>query len=168
MPQVVLGAVLVTALLSYVNWGLSIALSPLVAVHYCKQAEQKGIPVDFNWMMAILAGVGSIWQLGLSASAPLQMTAANHVLADRTPPMPLTTTIWSPAAVAMVIAFLVVTTVVGIFFMPTKVKPISAFPESNKLAEAAITGELNTRVGVIKTHSFSQKLERTSLTLIPL
>src|SRR5262249_32730385 len=39
--QVVIGAVLLTALLSYVNWGLSIALSPLVAIHYCKQAEQK-------------------------------------------------------------------------------------------------------------------------------
>jgi short-chain fatty acids transporter len=166
--QVVLGAVLVTALLSYVNWGLSIALSPLVAVHYCKQAEQKGIPVDFNWMMAILAGVGSIWQLGLSASAPLQMTAVNHFLADRTPPMPLTTTIWSPAAIAMVISFLVITTIVGIFCMPTRVKPISAFPESNKLAEAAITGELNTRVDVIKNHTLAQKLERTSLTLVPL
>src|SRR5262245_45966715 len=35
--QVVMGAVVVTALISYVNWGLSIALSPLVAIHYCKQ-----------------------------------------------------------------------------------------------------------------------------------
>src|SRR5262245_31804960 len=167
-PQVIIGAVLVTALLSYVNWGLSIALSPLVAIHYCKQAEQKGIPVDFNWMMAVLAGVGSIWQFGLSASAPLQMTAVNHFLADRTPPMPLATTIWSPAAIAMVVSFLVLTTVVGILFMPTKVKPISAFPESNTLAEAAITGELNTRVEFIKNHTLAQKFERTSLTLVPL
>jgi len=167
-PQVILGAVLVTALLSYVNWGLSIALSPLVAIHYCKQAEQKGIPVDFNWMMAVLAGVGSIWQFGLSASAPLQMTAANHFLIDRTPPMPLATTIWSPAAIIMVVSFLLMTTVVGILFMPAKVKPISAFPESNKLAEAAITGEWNTRVEIIENHTFAQKMERTSLTLVPL
>src|SRR5262245_65360664 len=160
--QVIIGAVLVTALISYVNWGLSIALSPLVAIHYCKQAEQKGIPVDFNWMMAVLAGVGSIWQFGLYASAPLQMTAANHFLADRTPPMPLATTIWSPAAVTMVISFLVIAAVVGILFMPRKVKPISAFPESNKLAEAAITGELATHVDIRKNHTVSQKLERTS------
>jgi short-chain fatty acids transporter len=166
--QVVVGAVVVTALISYVNWGLSIALSPLVAIHYCKQADQKGIPVDFNWMLAVLAGVGSIWQFGLSASAPLQMTATNHFLVDRTPPMPLATTIWSPAAIAMVILFLVTTTVVGILFMPTKVKPISAFPESNNLAEAAITGELNTRVDVIENHTLAQKMERTSFTLVPL
>src|SRR4029077_14228407 len=123
---------------------------------------------DFNWMMAVLAGVGSIWQFGLSASAPLQMTAVNHFLADRTPPMPLATTIWSPAAITMVISFLVITTVVGILFMPKKVKPISAFPESNKLAEAAITGELNTHVDLVKNHTLAQKMERTSLTLIPL
>src|SRR5262245_11139250 len=160
--QVIIGAVLVTALISYVNWGLSIALSPLIAIHYCNQAEQKGIPVDFNWMMALLAGVGSVWQVGLSASAPLQMTAVNHFLADRPPPMPLATTIWSPAAIAMVISFLVITTVVGILFMPKKVKPISAFPESNQLAEAAITGELATHVDIRKNHTVSQKLERTS------
>jgi len=167
-PQVVIGAVLVTALLSYVNWGLSIALSPLIAIHYCKQAEQKGIPVDFNWMMAVLAGVGSIWQLGLSATAPLQMTAANHFLVDRTPPMALATTIWSPAAITMVISFLVITTLVGILFMPKTVKPISAFPESNKLAEATITGELATHLEVATNRTFAQKMERTSLTLVPL
>ena len=168
MPQVVIGAVLVTALISYVNWGLSIALSPLVAIHYCKQAEQKGIPVDFNWIMAVLAGVGSVWQFGLSASAPLQMTATNHFLIDRTPPMPLATTIWSPAAITMVVSFLVVTTLVGILFMPAKVKPISAFPESDKLAEAAIVGEPTSRVEVMNNHTFAQKMERASLTLVPL
>src|SRR6478672_3953243 len=56
-PQVIIGAVLVSAVISYVNWGLSIALGPLVAIHYCEQAEKKGIPVDFNWIMAVLAGV---------------------------------------------------------------------------------------------------------------
>jgi len=167
-PQVVIGAVLVTAVIAYANWGLSIALGPLVAIHFCKQAERKGIPVDFNWIMAILAGAGSVWQFGLSASAPLQMTAENNFLADRTPPMPLSTTIWSPAAITMVISFLAVTMVVGILFGPKKRKPISAYAESNKLAEAAITGELATHVDVVAKGTFAQKIERTRMTLIPM
>lgn len=167
-PQVVIGAIVVTALIAYANWGLSIALGPLVAIHFCKQAEKKGIPVDFNWMMAVLAGAGSVWQFGMSASAPLQMTADNHFLIESTPPMPLSTTIWSPAAVTMVISFLLVVMVVGILFGPKKRKPISEFPESNKLAEAAITGELATHVDVTRKSTFAQSLERTSLTLLPM
>jgi len=166
--QVVIGAVLVTACIAYANWGLSIALGPLVAIHFCKQAEKKNIPIDFNWMMAILAGAGSIWQFGLSASAPLQMTADNHFLADRTPAMPLSTTIWSPAAITMVISFLIVTVIVGILFMPKRVKPISAYPESNKLAEAALTAEIAGHVKSKPEHTLAQKMERTPITLIPL
>ncbi len=166
--QVVIGSVIVTALIAYANWGLSIALGPLVAIHFCKQAEKKGIPVDFNWIMAVLAGAGSVWQFGLSASAPLQMTAENNFLADRTPPMPLSTTIWSPAAVTMVISFLIVITIVGILFMPKRVKPISAYPESDKLAEAALTAEIAGHVKSKPEHTLAQKLERTPVTLIPL
>lgn len=166
--QVVIGAVLVTAIIAYANWGLSIALGPLVAIHFCKQAERKGIPVDFNWMMAVLAGAGSVWQFGLSASAPLQMTATDNFLKDKTPPMPLTTTIWSPAAITLVVSFLIVTIIVGILMTPRRRIPISAYPESNKLAEAAITGELATHVDIAGPTTFAQKLERTSLTLWPM
>lgn len=166
--QVVIGAVIVTALIAYANWGLSIALGPLVAVHFCKQAEKKNIPVDFNWIMAVLAGAGSVWQFGLSASAPLQMTAENHFLVDRTPPMPLSTTIWSPASVTMVLSFLFVVIIVGILFMPKRVKPISAYPESNKLAEAALTAEIAGHVHVKEERTLAQKLERTPITLVPL
>lgn len=166
--QVVIGAVAMSALIAYANWGLAIALGPMVAIHFCRQAENKGIPIDFNWMMAVLAGAGSVWQFGLSASAPLQMTADNHFLIDRTPAMPLATTIWSPAAITMVVSFLIVTTIVGIVFMPKRPKPISAYPESNKLAEAAITAEIAGHIKAKPEHTLAQKLERTPLTLIPL
>jgi short-chain fatty acids transporter len=165
--QVVIGAVLCSAAISYANWGLAIALGPMVAVHFSRQSEEKGIPVDFIWMMAILAGAGSVWQFGLSATAPLQMTAQDNFLSEYTDAMPLSSTIWSPAALTMVISFLVITTIVGIVFMPKRIRPISEFPESNKLAEAAITAELPPDVAV-EHYTFAQKLERTSLTLIPM
>ncbi|MEK7794596.1 MAG: TIGR00366 family protein [Candidatus Hydrogenedentota bacterium] len=167
-PQVIVGAVLLSSVISYSNWGLSIALLPLIAVHFCKQAEQKGIAVDFIWVMAVLAGAGSVWQFGLSATAPLQMTAENNFLAETTDLMPLSTTIWSPAAITMVVSFLAVTIVTGILFMPKKVKPISHFAGANELAEAAITAELAGHVDTKQNYTFAQKVERTSLTLIPM
>ncbi len=166
--QVVIGAVLLSAVIAYANWGLALALGPMVAVHFCRQAEQRGIPVDFVWMMAVLAGSGSVWQFGLSATAPLQMTSETHFLAETTAAMPLSTTIWSPAALTMVVSFLIVTTIVGIVMMPKKVRPISEFPASNRLAEIAITAELPPDVEVKHEYSFAQKVERASLTLVPL
>ncbi|MBI2421338.1 MAG: short-chain fatty acid transporter [Candidatus Hydrogenedentes bacterium] len=166
--QVVIGVVLCTAVLAYSNWALSIALGPMVAIHFCKQAERKGIPVDFNWIMAVIAGAGSIWQFGMSSTAPLQMTAPDNFLAKTTGAMPLSTTIWSPAALTMVISFIIVTAVVGVLFMPKKVKPISHFQEADKLAEAAITADYVPPATIDHDISFAQKMERTSITLIPM
>ncbi len=167
-PQVIAGAVLLCAVIAYSNWALSIALGPLIAIHFCKQAERKGIPIDFNWMMAVLAGAGSVWQFGLSATAPLQMTSETHFLADRTPVMPLSTTIWSPAAITMVLSFIVVNILVGIWFMPKKVKQLSSFTESDKLAEAALSAEFAGKQTIRANYTFAQKVERTSFTLIPM
>jgi short-chain fatty acids transporter len=166
--QVVVGAVLVTAALAYSNWALSMALGPMVAVHFCKQAERKGLRVDFRWMMATLAGAGAVWQFGLSATAPLQMTSTTHFLTEKTGSMPLSSTIWSPAALTMVVSFVIVVCAVGIWFMPKKVKPISAFPDSDKLAEAAITAEFAPRLAGKHDYTLAQKMERTSITLVPM
>ena len=68
--QVVVLAVLCGGFVAYLNWGLSIALSPVISTHFAKEAERKGIAVDFLFLLATLAGVGSIWQFGLSGSAP--------------------------------------------------------------------------------------------------
>ena len=46
--QVVSLAVGLGAALSYCYWGLGVALSPLIAIHFCASAERKQIPVDFG------------------------------------------------------------------------------------------------------------------------
>src|SRR5262245_3531959 len=56
--QVVALAVLCTALISYINWGLGLALGPMIAIHFCKEAQRRDIRVDFLFMLAILAGAG--------------------------------------------------------------------------------------------------------------
>ena len=167
--QVVLLAASLTGLLSYLNWGLSLALSPIIAIHFCKQAENKGIKIDFLWMMSILAGAGSIWQFGLSASGPLLMAEKGHFLvAEGIPPWPLTTTIFTPAAFTMIGLFAVATILTGILFMPKKVRPISTFSEANRLAEAAISAEIKATKMQEDNYSFAKRIETGWITLIPL
>ena len=167
--QVIVMAALLTGVLSYLNWGLSLALAPIIAIHFCKQADNKGIKVDFLWMMAILAGAGSIWQFGLSASGPLMMTDGNHFLvSEGVSPWPLQTTIFTPAAFVMVGVFATITIVTGILFMPKKVRPISAFPESNKLAEAAISVEVKAPKVPGEISTLAKRIENSWITLIPM
>jgi short-chain fatty acids transporter len=137
--QVVTMASLTLGVIAYTNWGLSLALGPMVGIHFCREAERKGIAVDFLFMLAILAGVGSIWQFGLSASAPLIMATPGQEIVQNAEPMPLSTTIWSPAAIVHVVTFLVATIIAGCWLMPKKKRPISEFPDAMAIADLGAT-----------------------------
>jgi len=136
--QVVALAVLCTAFIAYLNWGLGLALGPMIAIYFCREAERKGIRVDFLFMLAILAGAGSVWQFGFSASAPLLMATPGHFLQGTTGIMTLSSTIWSPAAIILVTVFILAVIVAGCLFMPKVIRPISEFPESYKLGDGKL------------------------------
>ena len=161
--QVVALAVLCGAFVAYLNWGLSIALSPVIAIHFAKQAERKGIPIDFLFLLATLAGAGSIWQFGFSGSAPLLMATPGHFLEKTTGIMPLSTTIWAPAAVTLVATFTIATMVVGCVFMPRRVRPISYFAG----AEGAVD-EGDSPAVAPAARTFAQRLEHSRLMMAPL
>ena len=161
--QVVAVAVLCGAVVAYLNWGLSIALSPVIATHFAKEAERKGIAIDFLFLLATLAGVGSIWQFGLSGSAPLLVATPGHFLEKTTGVMPLSTTIWSPAAIVLVLAFIAAVMFVGCLFMPARVRPISAFvpPDTSN-------GPVAVSPGYVRGSGAAQWLEHTPLVMLPL
>ena len=162
--QVVALAVLCGAFVAYLNWGLSIALSPVIAIYFAKESERKGIPIDFLFLLATLAGAGSIWQFGFSGSAPLLMATPGHFLEKTTPVMPLTTTIWSPAAIVLVLTFTTATALVGVLFMPKKVRPLSHFPDAARTLEGATVVEAR-----LPAHlTFAQRLEHSRLMMAPL
>ena len=160
--QVVMLAVLCGSVVAYLNWGLSIALSPVIAIHFAREAERKGIPIDFIFLMATLAGAGSVWQFGFSASAPLLMATPGHFLEKTTGVMPLTTTIWSPAALVLVTVFMASVVAVGTLMMPKQVRPLSLFvsdpPASAEPTAAVASTEL----------TFAKRLERSRLVMLPL
>lgn len=166
--QVVVLAVLCGAFVAYLNWGLSIALSPLIAIHFSKEAERKGIPVDFLFLLAVLAGAGSIWQFGLSGSAPLLMATPGHFLEKTTGIMPLSSTIWSPAAIVLVVTFTIATMVAGCVLMPRRVRPISEFSESDSVGDSAATAHDPSAAPAPIGAGLAKRLEHSSLVMAPL
>jgi short-chain fatty acids transporter len=164
---VIVVAVLCGAIVAYLNWGLSLALSPVIATLFARDAEKKGIEIDFLFLLATLAGVGSIWQFGFSGSAPLLMATPGHFLEKTTGIMPLWTTIWSPAALLLVGAFTAACMFVGVVLMPNKARPISAFvkdDEAVRASEAPATVAVDARSDV----GLAQWLEQTPLVMAPL
>jgi short-chain fatty acids transporter len=161
--QVVIGAVVVGGIVAYLNWGLSIALSPVIAIQFSRAAERRGIGVDFLFLMATIAGIGSIWQFGFSASAPLLMATPGHFLEATTGIMPLWTTIWSPAALILTAAFTVAVMVVGVVLMPRQRRPVSAFVSDADLRAFDVTPAPEPT-----PTTFAERLEHTRWVTTPL
>jgi short-chain fatty acids transporter len=166
--QVMALAVLAGSFVAYLNWGLSIALAPVIAIHFAREAERKSIPIDFLWLMSVLAGAGAIWQFGLSGSAPLLMATPGNVLAQQTGVMPLTTTIWSPAAMILVPSFIAVVMIAGVVLMPKRIRPVSEFPEATKVvtSEEVIHEIQDPGTGLGAT--LAQRMEHSPLVIAPL
>jgi short-chain fatty acids transporter len=80
--QVVALSLLLVAVLSYFYWGLGIALGPLTAIYFCREAERKGIPIDFPFLLAANMAAQSVWQYGLSATNALMMATPGHFLEE--------------------------------------------------------------------------------------
>ena len=165
--QVMVLAVLSGGFVAYLNWGLSIALAPVIAIHFATQAERKGIKIDFLWLMSVLAGGGAIWQFGLSGSAPLLMATPGNFLEQQAGVMPLSTTIWSPAAMILVPSFMAAVVVVGVVFMPKRPRQVSEFPEAARVIDADRQVEAAPEKPR-STMTFAQRLEYNPIVIVPL
>ena len=128
-------AILLSAGLSYLYWGLGVALGPVVAMYFARESEARGLRVDFPFLLAVIGAAISVWQFGLSASAPLLMNTPGHFLESTTGLMPLRTTIFTPAAVTFVILFLLSLLAVSRLLLPRAPALISSFPDSYRLAD---------------------------------
>src|SRR5262245_29353017 len=128
-------SILLTASLSYLYWGLGLTLGPLIAIHFARQAEKKGLAIDFPFLLATVGAAQSLWQFGLSASAPLLMNTPGNFLEKTTGLMPLRTTIFAPAALAFVAIFLIGLFVTARLLLPRNPRPISGFREAWQLGE---------------------------------
>jgi short-chain fatty acids transporter len=165
--QVMVLAVVAGGFVAYLNWGLSIALSPVIAIHFATQAERKGIEIDFLWLMSVLAGAGAIWQFGLSGSAPLLMATPGNFLEQQAGVMPLSTTIWSPAAVILVPSFMAAVVIVGVVFMPKRPRQVSEFPQAARVIDTDRQAEAEGEKPR-SAMTFAQRLEYNPIVIVPL
>lgn len=133
--QILLLSVLLTSALSYLYWGLGLALGPLIAVHFARAAESRGIAIDFPCMLSAQFATSSIWQFGLSSTPALLVATPGHFLEGTTGVMPLATTIWSTASIALVVLFPLGVAALARMLMPHQVRPISQYPAAGALTE---------------------------------
>jgi short-chain fatty acids transporter len=136
-PAVLALVILLTAGFSYLYWGLGFSLGPLVAIHCAREAEKRGLRLDFPFLLSVTWAATSVWQFGLSSSAPLLMNTPGHFLEKTTGLMPLSTTIFAPASLAFVAAFLLSVFLVALLLLPRKPRPLSDFPQAQSLGGEA-------------------------------
>jgi len=155
---------LVVACLAYLYWGLAIALGPLVSIYFAREAEKKEIGVDFPFLLATTSAAGSVWQFGLSASAPLLMNTPGHFLEKQTGLMPLSTTIWAPATIVFLVTFFLAIIVAARFLHPARPQPLSQFPDACKLAEPLLViAEAEPIDRAASRATLSDRVERSSI-----
>ena len=89
--------------------------------------------IDFPCLLAAQYAVSSVWQYGLSSTPALLVATPGHFLEKTTGVMPLSTTIWSPASLTLVVLFPCVLIVLARLLMPKQSEPLSAFPSAEAL-----------------------------------
>jgi short-chain fatty acids transporter len=162
--RIIVMAFLSAGVCAYLYWGLGYALGPIIAIYCAAEGERKGINVDFPFLLAVTTAGQALWQFGMSASAPLLVATQGHFLQSIIGIVPLSTTIWSPAAILHELTFSTVAIFAAFKLMPKRGRAISEFPESAKLAKAMEpVGDEDTS-GL----SFSQRLERSPIVALSL
>ncbi|MEO8370752.1 MAG: TIGR00366 family protein [Candidatus Solibacter sp.] len=141
---------------SYMYWGLGYALNPMIAIYFAAEAERRDIDIDFPFMLAVCSTACALWQFGLSSSAALLVATEGHFLQKTIGIVPLSTTIWSPAAMIHEVTFAIAAILLACRMMPKRVRPISQYPESLALAHA-FKGVAREECGV----GFAQRAERS-------
>jgi short-chain fatty acids transporter len=160
--QMITLAFLANGVCAYFYWGLGYAMGPIIAIFFATEAERRGLAIDFPFLLAVTSGAQALWQFGLSSSAPLLVATQGHFLQSTIGVIPLSATIWSPAAIIHEVAF----TIVGIFascrLMPKAYRPISQFPASCKLVEPGVPAVDD------GSSSLSQRLEKSPIVSLTL
>ncbi|MBK6454050.1 MAG: TIGR00366 family protein [Proteobacteria bacterium] len=128
VTQVIALAVCVNSILSYLYWGLGLAMGPLIAVYFAEAAERKGLRIDFPFFLATVFAAGSVWQFGLSSTAALLAATPGNFLEQEAGVMALGTTIGSLPALMVTLVFPLSLVLLARYLMPQQVQPISAFP----------------------------------------
>ncbi|HET9886332.1 MAG TPA: TIGR00366 family protein [bacterium] len=143
----------VSMVLAWINWGLSIVASAMLA----RNVARRGGGVDYRLLVAsAYLGMGCIWHAGLSGSVFLLVATPGHFLEKDIGTIPVTSTLFSPfnLALAAVVFIAMIALVVAMHPRPEQVYvvPPESIPPDPEPPEAH-AGRL----------SFAQWVERSPL-----
>ncbi len=125
-PQAVALMALVSMILAWINWGLSI-IGSAVLVRFMAR-KKRGI--DYGLLVAAAyLGLGGMWHSGLSASAPLLVATPKHFMEQEMGIIPASETIFTPFNLGLAFVVLVVWTALAYFMHPKPEHTIEAEPE---------------------------------------
>jgi len=155
--QVVALAFVAAGTASYLYWGLGYALGPMIAIMFAAVAERRGMRVDFPFLLGVTYGAQALWQYGPSSSGPLLVASQGHFLQGIIGIVPLSTTIWSPAALIHEAAYASVAILAACCLMPKRCRWISQYPEAAALSKASEPASVPEQ----KALSFVQRLENS-------
>ncbi|HEY1343044.1 MAG TPA: TIGR00366 family protein [Bryobacteraceae bacterium] len=155
--QVVALAFLTAGAASYFYWGLGYALGPMIAIFFAAEAERRGLAVDFPFLLGVTYGAQALWQYGPSSSGPLLVSSPGHFLQNVIGVVPLSTTIWSPAALIHEAFYSVAAILAACLLLPKRCRWISQYPEAAALTKASDNVPAESCAPV----SFVQRLENS-------
>jgi short-chain fatty acids transporter len=157
--QVVALAFLAAGGSSYLYWGLGYALGPMIAIFFAAEAERRGLAVDFPFLLGVTYGAQALWQYGPSSSGPLLVASPGHFLQAIVGVIPLSTTIWSPAAIIHEVLYTSLAVLAACFLLPKRCRWLSKYPEAAALANTSETAPVEER----ESFGFVQRLENSRI-----
>ena len=133
--QMVALAFIAAGTASYAYWGLGYALGPVIAILFAAEAERRGMRVDFPFLLGVTYGAQALWQYGPSSSGPLLVASHGHFLESIIGIIPLSTTIWSPAALLHEAIYSLAAILAICWRIPKRCRWLSEYPEAASLAK---------------------------------
>jgi len=98
---------LISISLAYLNWGLSLILSALLAQQIGAKAKELSIKLNYPLIGAAAYSGLMVWHGGFSGSAPLKVAEEGHFLFDKIGQIDISQTILSPMNISVIIATLI-------------------------------------------------------------
>jgi short-chain fatty acids transporter len=157
--QVIVVAFLAAGTASYIYWGLGYALGPMIAIFFAAEAERRGLAVDFPFLLGVTYAAQALWQYGPSSSGPLLVASPGHFLQAIIGVIPLSTTIWSPAAITHEVLYSSAAVLAACFLLPKRCRWISQYPEAAALTKTSEIASTEKREAL----SFVQRFEHSRI-----
>lgn len=130
--SVYLYAVILSSAGYYLNWGFGLIFAGLIARNLSKQAEKKGILVDYRYLCGAAWTPFYIWHMGLSGSAPLLVATADHFMVKEIGIIPISMTIFHPYNLSLLtISILAILILFGFIMRPRNPNAIVTVSQIN-------------------------------------